>query len=507
MKKVMTILLVLLLISGTLSVRFYLSQRNVPAGPVLALPKVQPADEFALVRVENPSIFRGKLGWFVSILPDAPHINGETTLLWGGLARGVEKYRDAVRSISGILDVADDLSALVVSGDSGMRLYMSFFSDAGEFGRWLADGDGASLSPLKWETKYAGKNDEAWTMTVDATLFSDSISLYAIKRRYSSYDLVIISDSEEGIVKMNDAEKKNGARLEIKRHNSGPDYVQLHARLPMHGRDGTTSSVSEIAWVEDDNSAHMQVYSDAFPSMTERSVPKSGLKGNLPMLGKGDLALVSAVDVPFLCFSMFPTAADPVGVFLSNFTSGRLSNAQTQDLTTILEHGRISVVVVADPSKNEPSVAYVVVESDAAESMDRLFSLASLFLGSPVNLPGWKSAYSSPMVRGQSVIAARRSNAILFGIGRAEEYTQSLTIPEDIGDFADPHDLVNIVARRSFIDIAEYLLGDAARARLNDHDMWPLTSEDIKSKLKEIEAIQLRIMTPEYSNFGIYWYR
>jgi hypothetical protein len=241
--------------------------------------------------------------------------------------------------------------------------------------------------------------------------------------------------------------------------------------------------------------------------MTERSVPKSGLDGNLPMLGRGDLAMVAAVDVPFLCFSMFPTASNPVKVFLSDFASGRFPLAQMQDLTAILESGRVSVVVVADQLKNEPNAAYIVVESKAAESMDRVFALASLFLGSSVDLPGWNSAYSSSIVGGHSVVAARRSDAILFGIGRAEEYAQSPTIPEDIGDFADPHDLVNIVARKPFIDVAEYFFGNAARSKLIERDMWSLAPEDIKSKLKEIEAIQLRVMTPEYSNFGIYWGR
>ncbi|MDR3355087.1 MAG: hypothetical protein LBO21_08620 [Synergistaceae bacterium] len=507
MKKIRIAGLVLLFVLGVLSIRFYLSRPSSPAGPVFVLPKVQPGAEYALVRIENPGIFHGKLGWLASMLPDVAYVDGKATLRWGGLTREMEKYGDVLRPISSILGVADDLSLLAVSDDSGARLYASFFSEAGEFGRWLADGDGVSLSPSKWETKHAGRNDEAWTMVVDTPLSSEPIKLYSIKRRHSGSDLVMISDSEEGIVGMMDAAKRSGARLEIKRYNSGLDYVQLHARIPLRGKAGTASSVSEIAWVEDDTSAHLQSYSNAFSSMTERSVPKSGLEGNLPMLGSGDVTMIAAADVPFMCFSMFPAASNPVEVFLSNLASGSFPLAQMQDITAILESGRVSVVVVTDRLKNEPSAAYIVVESKAAESMDRVFALASLFLGSPVDLPGWNSAYSSSIVGWQSVIAARRSDTILFGIGRAEEYAQSPTIPEDIGDFADPHDLVNIVARKPFIDVAEYFFGNAARYKLIERDMWSLTSEDIKSKLKEIEAVQLRIMTPEYSNLGIYWGR
>jgi hypothetical protein len=221
-------------------------------------------------------------------------------------------------------------------------------------------------------------------------------------------------------------------------------------------------------------------------------------------MGDGELAMVVAVDVPFVCFSAFPTDSDPVGRALSEAV-GRLPLPQLRDIKAILEQGRMSAVLVMDAAKNEPNTAYVVIESKAVEQMERLFAIASLFLKSPVEIPGWNSAYSSSIVGGLDVVAAKRSDAVLIGIGKAEDYGAQPVVPDDIKDFAAPHDLVNFVARSSLLSAGESRLGKMARMQLERFGLPGSISDGFD--IRSVDALHFRIMTPEYANFGVYWER
>jgi hypothetical protein len=502
-RKILFVFAVLLLAAFGSALKYYISVREVPAGSELALPKLRDQDEYVLARIENPGIFTGKIARLSNLPPDFAGEIGVRPVILDGMAALLERYRDILSPVGSLLGVADDMSVLRVSSDGG-GLYASLISDAGEFGRWLADGDGSSFSPSRWETAYAEKGDEAWTLTVDVPGERAPLTLYVLNKRESGPDFVMISDSEDGVGRMLEARKRAGARIEVRRYNAGPDYVQVRARLPLRGSGGTTTGTTEVAWVEDSASAHMQIYSSAYSSMTDRSVPRSGLEGDLPLMGSGDLAMVAAVDIPFLCFSVFPTEDDPVGVLLS-MPSADLPPAQAQDLASILAQGRVSLVLVVDGAKSEPNTAYIMIESKASEPMDRLYALASLLPGTQTEIPGWGAAYSSSMMGGLNMVAARRGDAVLFGIGRAEDYLQSPTIPPDIGDFADPHDLVNFVARKSLLEVGESSLGKMARSQMSRMGIgMPLSGE---FGLESIDAVQFRIMTPEYSNLGIYWDR
>ncbi|MDR3332495.1 MAG: hypothetical protein LBT08_07690 [Synergistaceae bacterium] len=507
-KKIAVVFVAILLMAGAIALRVFLSGPGEPGGPEIALPRVSAGDEYVLIKMENPRIFKDKLIRLAELLPDLAEDLDVSEFDIDDALDALAWYSDAAKPLESLLDSARGISALAVPSGSAsladsadsVEIFVSLYADGGVFSKWLLEGDGAEYSPVRWEVANTGGRDEAWTLE---TGLPGLDLLYVLKRPEAGLDLIIISDSEAGVRRMLSARGSARDRLVVKRYNAGPDYLQLKMKVPLIGRAGTATGVSEVAWVEDDASAHLQIYSDAYSSMTSRSVPKSGIEGNLPLMGSGDLAMVMALDIPFVCFGAFPTAQDPVDTFLSE-VGGDLPAAQIKDIKTILEQGRISAVLVIDEEKDEPNTAYLVMESKASEQMDRLFALASLFLKSPVEIPGWNSSYAAS-IGDISVVAAHREGALLLGIGRAEDFGQKPYVPVDIGDFAAPHDLVNFVARSSLLDAGESNLGRLARfqvARLG----FPESLAGYLD-LQSIEAIQFRIMTPEYANLGIYWDR
>ena len=482
--------------------------------PEAAFPKLAEAENYVLFKLENPQSMQGKLDALARMLPalgdrrfgsalDAFEQLGRSfaELASGDVdTTGLDQVRtalDGLDTAKRYLDLTKRAAVLVVSGDNAGRsgqpeIFLSFIPNAEKFDAYLA----STTDLQKWETDKAGAKGSAWIVGGDA----GSADLYML-RTGDGENVVLVSDSEKGIERMLEAKRKPEARMEIKRFNQGPDYLQ--ARLPVAVKDTgeEKNAFAELAWVEDERSAHLQIHTDIYSVMTGRSVPKSGLEGkDLPLLGSGDLALVAAIDLPFACFSVFPAEEDPVGRALS-FFEGELPEMYLSDIKSIVEQGRVSAVIVADPATGEPNTAYLVLETKAKGAVDRYYGLAGFFM-QPVALEGWDSALSMSIGLPQNPIVARRGDIVLMGIGRPEDYAVAATVPKDIADFAAPHDLMNFVATSSLLKASGSSLGRTLQKQLIGADVPAEVIETLG--IDELDAVQFRMMTPEKANLGLY---
>ena len=481
--------------------------------PEMAFPKVGDGDHYVLFKLENPELMRNKLDAMAKMLPALADKKFSSALdSFEQLGRSLSALTsddidttelDSMRSaLDGLdaakkyLDMAKQGAVLIVSGDSHnaaqkSELHLSFFPDAEKFDAYIA----SAANLKKWETSKAGPKGGAWTI-------GDGVYML---RTGDGDDVVLISDAESGIDRMLEAMKKPASRMEIKRFNQGPDYVQARVPIPVRDTGEVKTGFAELAWVEDDRSAHLQIHTDIYSVMTGRAVPKSGLEGkDLPLLGRGDLAFVGAVDLPYACFAAFPLEEDPVGKVLSLF-GDELPAMYMNDIKAIVEQSRASAVVVADPATGEPNTAYLVLETKAKSAVDRYYGLAGFFM-QPATLSGWDSALALSIGGlGVDPILARRGDIVLMGIGKPADYAVEATVPKDIADFAAPHDLLNFVATSALLDASDSSLGQKLQEELLGEGIPPSVIETLG--IDKLEAVQFRMMTPEKANLGLYWDR
>lgn len=465
------------------------------AGPEQAIPKVYVSSQ-VFVKIENPENFKNKLEKKASLLGDMQN----TMSLPDAYVRMLDKREGFVEWVGGLLGSAEN-AAFLIAGDSEDKandglFYLSFIPKESAFNKLISNSDDSAFLVEKWEQD---KGDEGWIVKPSlklANAFEKLPSLYLLKTSSKKGAPILVSDKPDNIDQMQKALKSGSSRLTIKRHNSAPDFVQV--KHPIKTREGETKiTTSEIAWIEDDTSAHAQFYTDVFSLITGRAVPKSGLRGDVPILGNGSLVFVAGVDIPYACFSAYPMDADPVAKVLKDLTSfSPFPFPYKDELHKIMSEGRISVVVVqGEGDDTDYSTVYFVLESKAKDAMEKLVSLPkSLMQKSSLN--GWDSCYTVDAGGKLKVLFAQRGDIVMIGLGSPESYSKKASIPAEIKDFSAPQDLANMVATPSFWEIAS--------ASSN-----PLAKTGIEKIIRALEiepcTIQLRVVTPEKSDIGFYW--
>ena len=482
-KYIVAVLIVLLAVGGIAAGMFFFPSGESSES---ALPSLADDAPYVLVKLENPLLLQ----------------KGITSLL--SLKSVFEKNDSADDAINiavllaAHLDIAEEMAILLPPKDIS-RFYMSFFPVSDKFDSFIANPSFPAFKATKWQTD----KGEGWKLGVAFLNFAGDgghAELYVLKTSLGGRDIVLIAENEQGIDRMLEAKKSSSARLKIKRYNPGKDYIQT--RTPLKPLDGgeTKQGITEFALASDKTSAHLQIYTDCYSLLSGGNVPKSGLKGDdLPILGDGNLAAVFACDIPYTCFATQPTSKDPIRSVLE-YVKPLLGEEYTNDIRKIMESGRLSAVVTVSPVDEKHSTAYFVIESKAKAELDKFYSLISKIM-TPSSLKGWDSAGFADE-SDVSVLAARRGDILLLGIGTMSSYQKEATVPDNIKSFAAPHDLMNFVATSALLNVAQKELGEMAKSELEDYgvDISGLSSSDI-----DINSVQFRVITPEKADYGIYW--
>jgi hypothetical protein len=125
------------------------------------------------------------------------------------------------------------------------------------------------------------------------------------------------------------------------------------------------------------------------------------------------------------------------------------------DLKAIISSARVSIACVAKDKKL--NTAYILIETDAPESLGKLYSMVG-FLGLPVaELPGWESAVSTPIPNAgplvQNAVLAHKKGAFLSGIGTVADFAKSPAIREEYKEFMSQDDIVNGIVSSKLYDV------------------------------------------------------
>jgi hypothetical protein len=479
------------------------------AGPEDALPKVRDNEMYVVMKLKNPGGTARSLRSFADMLPDI--IAKHRDKMPDGYddyvgSAGNEEMRDGIGKFCAVLDIAKE-GALLFHAEKGWYAKDEDEDETkGSFGAAIfpKEGDaeaaavriarilGAEDGFIEWDNELNGRG---WILEAGA----DRDKLFIFGADGMKENTVLISNSGEDIEKMTAALRDKSARFEIKRHNSGDDYVLIGGEIE-DNNGAEAHCVTEIALAKDDKSAHLQFYSDAM-RIAAGSIPKSSIKGkDIPLYGDGAVAFVAAVDIPFACFTVFPRESDPVGAFFDKYMSKGASPlpAMEDSVKAVMRDGRISFAASINPAGDELSAGYFIVESGEKDGLDVLFSLGNIFMREETKIEGWDNARTMRISAKANIVAAKKDGAILVGFGRPEDYAKKAAVPKGIADFASPVDLVNLVATSALFNLKSPITGQSGSELLRGSGLSELIGDS------GISALQLRVINPENMNIGIY---
>ncbi|MDR3320971.1 MAG: hypothetical protein LBS93_00870, partial [Synergistaceae bacterium] len=232
----------------------------------------------------------------------------------------------------------------------------------------------------------------------------------------------------------------------------------------------------------------------------------SGIKaGGFPILGDGDLVMFFTVDMPYVCFSIFPDRTDSVQAAIDAVREFSPDGEGVpaifaDDVRTLLASSRLSLAAVMDGDAKKVNQAYAVVESEASGPIDRLFTIAQIFINRPAAIEGWDSAYSitDGFVSESPFVLARKSNALMIGIGTPEAYGRMANVPLSI-DVSGGEYLSNVFVSSQIIEAYRALQDEIASG------MGGMEITSFLDIFSGVGAIQTRQGSPGTGDMSIFW--
>jgi hypothetical protein len=472
-----------------------------------AMPALSGNEEYYFVKLAHPAALVSAitaLGDVMTNLTDMTETAGDNELS-EMMGENIDldelpKLMDFLGGITGFIDGTKEMAILVKSPD--MTLYLSFLADDEHFNKFISP-EGSLRNIEKWDS---GRGD-GWKFSIGAPIASaeDLAVFNMVRRPAGKSNLVMISSSEEGVRLMTSALDNPSLRMTQARNTTGEDYMLIRLSSDIGWMDGRSPISGELSWGTSGNKTTIQTYTDVY-DRTKAPVSSVAQKSEIPLMGNGDLAMFATVDVPFLCFSLFPDSPDPVQTFFDAIegfapADNGVTGALIGDMKTLLSQGRLSAAVVLD-GENNPSQAYLIIESGANLSINKLFTLITLGINRPAEISGWDTAYSASMSPKMSFVLARKEGAMMLGYGDVAGYGQRANIPDNVG-ITDASYVSNIYVTSEILDAYEAFQGETIRQALVNAGM-PSSIYDIVD-LGKIDAIQMKQSELGKGEIDIYW--
>ncbi|MDR1137579.1 MAG: hypothetical protein LBK91_04580 [Synergistaceae bacterium] len=369
----------------------------------------------------------------------------------------------ALETIASLLDATAEISLLAASQSEEHVLYISLLADETAFNSVMAAPPSKFYTSDKWDSGIA--NSEGWTIKTPG----DVVLLYVLKRPGGEKTQILAANTEQAISGMISARDGKSPRFSPERTTSGASFFQVRlkngftygmlddvlvdllpadlysymAQFAPTNRDQVIFTVNEYSSTRNGNVVTTESYSDLFeknPGLTARH-PKSAVTPRL--MGDGELAYFIACDTGFLLSSIFPWAEDPAQEAFKLFG---VSPLFSNDLKEIISSARISIACAI--KDNALSTIYVLLETDAPESLDKLYSMIG-FLGLPgTELQGWDSAVSTPIPyigipSAQNVVLAHGQGSFLAGVGSIADFAKTPAVKNEHKEFLSHDDILN----------------------------------------------------------------
>ncbi|MDR1966420.1 MAG: hypothetical protein LBQ36_06890 [Synergistaceae bacterium] len=406
---------------------------------------------------------------FMSV-SDTRTLSGATALLSavleaddGGRVSNLLGDGDLKRALA-VLDSANSFvgmsseMALFVSSADVPEVYLSLFADAGEFDRFVASGDSKFLRIDEWDAGEAAKGTDAWKLRYVGGASEDKDVFYMTRRTVGDKCLVNIAADEAGIGMMKSAAEDPAKRFSAPRATEGPNYALM--RLKDNVLRGVSGDINEeMSWVASEDGMAVRSFSGSYASIAPRSPSDDFKPLPTPILGEGALAMLFTFDLGSLS-QLLPQGYDDPFEKLFGTNSG-LPADLAANLTAIAKSCRLSAVVV--DKGGDIGTAYLVIETPERETVDKLYAMATLFLGEASGLEGWDSAYDIPLGPMLNAVLARRGDAVLLGVGEFADYGKSLAVSPDIEEMASPANVIGLALTSRLFEINGGELGQEFR--------------------------------------------
>lgn len=495
MKKKRIVLVASLLLFGCFSA-FCASGRFFDARPERALPRLAVKTPYLLIKAEEPAGTEERLlsvlGFLRSVVPSE--------------ARTLSELFEEMGDVFDLMGMSGPM-AFLFTPKTTSRFHVAFYPEKTEktgrksFADFIETLDETLYEVKTWKSEASG---EGWIVRRRVPFSfgaGENACIYVSRRVESGRELIFAAENESGVEAMTSAWRSRASRIKIKRYNKGPAYMQIGFPLEALRSDRSGDVVFEAALQTDEKSAHVQLYTNFLSLLGGRVTPKSGVKGKkLPLLGRGELSFVFSLDLPFASFVLYPDAPDPVERVLRKMGLP-LSSELAQNLRGIMERGRISAVVTSPHDAESLGTGYCVVESPDEGALKSLLAFLAKSC-EPVELRGWKEAYTISPKAGVQLLLARQDGLLLAGIGPLEDYGKNAAIPDAIKGFAAPRELCNLVATSALLDkVAERVKRDFKDEIESMGFGWLVPAEIERSG---DYALQLRVITAERANLGLY---
>jgi hypothetical protein len=368
------------------------------------------------------------LSLFISWLSDACSgiTEGSMPQIASRVSSGdIAKTVGVLNSLRDIVDSSEEIVVYATSEDIP-QLYVSLSADDGEFDSVVenAEKPGKYFRLEKW----AGNDrdgEDAWILKARGV--EDLDFLYMTRRHAGDVSLVNASPNAEAAEKMREASRDPSKRLSLARRTEGANHIQVNFTEALN-LEGFSLSTAETSWSRDDRRIYIESYSDLYDSVSGGLANRGFTPGAVPILGDGELVLLASADPAFFIYASLPLESDPIKSAIEKYAAS-IPPFFSDNVEAILRNCRVSAVVVSKGAN--VSAGYLVLDTEATDSLDKILASILPLLGSGVKVDGWDSAYLVSADRVELVVA-RRGRTLLVGVGNVAEYGKKTEIPADI---------------------------------------------------------------------------
>jgi hypothetical protein len=395
----------------------------------------------------------------------------------------------SLNSFKELINTVTEMSILATQQETSSAVYVSMLADGAAFSGVMNNLPASEFYVIdKWNAGIA--NSEGWSVKNP-----NGFAVYILKRQGAENSQILAAKTEQAISGMVSASDGKSTRFLPERATSGDNFIHVKLKdgftygmlneiatdimgklifdsgILRQNSDRVIFTVYECSGAKNGNILAFETYSDAVeknPGLASRH-PKSAAEPQL--MGDGELAYFAAFDTGLILSSVFPDAEDPAQVAFEMFGSDPLFSS---DLKAIFSSARISLALAVKDDKL--NTMYALMETDAPESLYKLYSMVN-FLGLPAaELHGWDSAVSTQIpslisaktpFSDWSAVLAHRKGAIMAGIGNIGDFAKTPAVREEFKEFLSRDDIATGLVSSKLYDASLNMLQDFMTASDN----------------------------------------
>jgi hypothetical protein len=435
---------------------------EVLSSPEDAIPEVAGAEAQLFMKVEDTASLSSAISFishFIEHTRGIPISSIIPQVDWANAGKTVE----ILDSIKDFVDASDEIALYVTSGDV-TAFFASLFVDDEKFDPLAKSDDGHFPQAEERNVGRAGSEVNEWRLNPFGDASNGDL-LYAARERIGDNSVVYIVDDEKLLGEMSSAASDPSKRARIVRRTDGSNFIRIKLNDSLDV-EGFLLSETEVSWNKTEESVNVQWFSDVYDRIALELASKDFIPKSAPILGEGDLGLFVSLDPAFFIYAMHPNDSDPIKSFLAKY--GKKIPAQlVSAIEAILRRCRASAVIVTKGTSI--STAYLVIDTAATESVDKLYGIASLFFASSGKLDGWDSTLNVSTGTEVRALVAKKGGTILLGAGDFDEYGKTDVVSRDVERIAFPSNAFGVTVTPRLLKVrdgavAKVLAGGLAKA-------------------------------------------